>query len=168
MTRFIATWFYVGHLRPAPGTWGSLAALPFAYGMLWLGWGLWHLVLASLVVFILGVWATHVETQGTDNHDPSEIVIDEVVGQWLALSPLFMLNSMFSFSDRSGLQSVELYIFFAIGFGLFRLFDILKPWPVSWADEKSTPFGVMFDDVLAGLMAAIVMIGAIMLKIFVL
>ena len=48
-------------------------------------------------------------------------------------------------------------------FGLFRLFDILKPWPVSWADKKSTPFGVMFDDVLAGIMAAITMVAIILL-----
>ena len=163
MTRFIATWFYAGLLKPAPGTWGSLAALPFGYLMLWAGWGIWHLLAACFVIFAIGWWATAKETKGKDDHDPSEIVIDEVVGQWLALSPLFLFNTMFYMSDHSGFYSTEFYIYFAVAFALFRLFDILKPWPVSWADEKSTPFGVMFDDVLAGVMAALTLVAIIVL-----
>lgn len=158
MTRFIATWFYAGLLRPAPGTWGSLAALPFAYLMIWAAWGIWHLLIASCIIFGLGWWATHMETKGKDDHDPGEIVIDEVVGQWLALSPFFLFNTMFDLSQRSGFYSTEFYIHFGLGFALFRFFDIAKPWPVSWADKKSTPFGVMFDDVLAGILAAITLV----------
>jgi phosphatidylglycerophosphatase A len=164
MTRFIATWFYAGLIRPAPGTWGSLAALPFGYAMLWAGWGIWHLLLACTVIFALGWWATYEETKGKDDHDPGEIVIDEVVGQWLALSPFFLFNTMFFLSERSGFYSIEFYIQFFAAFGLFRLYDILKPWPVSWADQKSTPFGVMFDDVLAGLMAAGTLVSFILLR----
>jgi phosphatidylglycerophosphatase A len=166
MTKFIATWFYSGLIKPAPGTWGSLAALPFAYLMLWAGWGIWALMIACLVIFILGWWATFEETKDKDDHDPGEIVIDEVVGQWLALSPLFLFNTMFNMSDKTGFHSTGFYISFALAFGLFRLFDILKPWPVSWADKKSTPFGVMFDDVLAGIMAAITMVAIILLGMF--
>ncbi len=166
MTRFISTWFYVGLLRPAPGTWGSLAALPFAYFMLFLGWGIWHLLVACSAVFFLGWWATYEETKGKDDHDPSEIVIDEVVGQWLALSPHFLFYSMFFLSERSGFHSTEFYVYFALAFALFRLFDIVKPWPISWADKKSTPLGVMLDDVLAGLIAALVLIGIIFLQMF--
>jgi phosphatidylglycerophosphatase A len=164
MTKFISTWFYVGLLRPAPGTWGSLAALPFAFLMLWAGWGVWCLLLISTLVFVLGWWATAVETKDSDDHDPSEIVIDEIVGQWLALSPLFMMNTMFDLSNSKGFQSIEYYIFFALAFGLFRLFDIVKPWPISWADKKSTAFGVMLDDVLAGFMAALVLIALLFVK----
>jgi phosphatidylglycerophosphatase A len=167
MTRFIATWFYAGLLRPAPGTWGSLASLPFAYLMIWAGWGVGYLLAACTVVFIIGWWATYEETKGKDDHDPSEIVIDEVVGQWLALSPFFLFNTMFDFSEVSGLHSIEFYIHFGMAFALFRFFDILKPWPISWADKKSTPFGVMFDDVLAGVIAAFFLMGIIALEAFV-
>ena len=79
-------------------------------------------------------------------------MIDEVAGQWLTLLPLsFVLwfhGSSVSILPWPGLIG---------GFFLFRLFDILKPWPVSWADRKSTPFGVMFDDILAGLYAALLL-----------
>src|SRR5690606_8725921 len=75
IARLVATVLGVGHLRPAPGTWGSLVALPLAYGLLLAGgWVL--LVLAIVVAFGAGVWATAQETRGRDNHDPSEIVID--------------------------------------------------------------------------------------------
>jgi len=168
MTRFIATWFYSGLLKPAPGTWGSLASLPFAYAMLWAGWGIWHLLVACTVIFLLGWWVTHEETKGKDDHDPSEIVIDEVVGQWLSLSVLFCYNSMFILSEHPGFDTVEFFVWFACGFALFRLFDIRKPWPVSWADKKSTALGVMLDDVLAGIMAAIVLTGLILAKMILL
>lgn len=164
MTRFIATWFYIGLLRPAPGTWGSLAALPFAYGMLWADWGVWHLLIVSGIVFAIGWWATHQETKGQDDHDPSEIVIDEIVGQWLALAPLFVMNTMFHLSDGSGFTSAGFYISFLLGFGLFRFFDILKPWPISWADKKTTALGVMLDDVLAGLLAGATLVALILLR----
>lgn len=167
MTRFIATWFYSGLLRPAPGTWGSLASLPFAYAMLWAGWGIWSLLAICAVVFLIGWWATHEETKGKDDHDPSEIVIDEVVGQWLALSVLFVFNTMFSLSERSGFYHWSFYLYFGLGFGLFRLFDIWKPWPVSWADKKSTALGVMLDDVLAGIMAAITLTALILLRMII-
>jgi phosphatidylglycerophosphatase A len=166
MTHFIATWFYIGLLRPAPGTWGSLAALPFAYAMIWAGWGLWCLLAVSSAVFALGWWATYEQTKGKDDHDPSEIVIDEIVGQWLALSPFFLFNSMFGMSEQSGFYSLEFWIFFGLGFALFRLFDIFKPWPISWADKKSTAFGVMLDDVLAGIIAAVAMVGIMLINTF--
>ena len=87
MSRLIATFFYVGLLRPAPGTWGSLAAIPAAWGLHWLG-GFPLVFTATVVVFALGWWATVEATRGKDDHDPSEIVIDEVVGQWIALWPV--------------------------------------------------------------------------------
>ncbi|GLQ34326.1 phosphatidylglycerophosphatase A [Amylibacter marinus] len=150
MTKLIATWFYAGLIRPAPGTWGSLAALPFAWAMLWFGFGVWCLLLASALIFLLGWWATYEETKGKADHDPSEIVIDEVVGQWLALIPVF-----------AGVHlGMSLWFSFALGFGLFRLFDITKPFPVSWADRMDTALGVMLDDVIAGIMAALCLWGA--------
>ncbi len=149
MTRFIATWFYSGLLPIAPGTWGSLAALPFAIVLHALG-GFPALLIATIVVFLLGWWATAQETAGKEDHDPGEIVIDEVAGMWITLFPL---SATFWYLDLD--IPILPWPGVVAGFFLFRLFDILKPWPVSWADRKSTPFGVMFDDVLAGVYAGI-------------
>ncbi|WP_439532009.1 phosphatidylglycerophosphatase A family protein, partial [Marinobacter adhaerens] len=87
MNKMIATFFGVGLLRPAPGTWGSLAALPVAYAVLSIG-GFWLLVNLTFFVFMSGWIATREVTRGQTDHDPSYIVIDEVVGQWIALFPV--------------------------------------------------------------------------------
>lgn len=152
--RAIATFGYVGLLRPASGTWGSLAALPLGYLLHWLG-GFPLLALASAALFGIGLWAVRVETAANPTEDPSEIVVDEVVGQWIALFPLSaglwmmgMPPALFPWPGWVG------------GFLMFRLFDIWKPWPVSAADNLHSPFGVMLDDVLAGLYAAIVVSAA--------
>jgi phosphatidylglycerophosphatase A len=150
MSKLIATFFYVGLLPKAPGTWGSLAALPFAVVLHALG-GFPALLAATLVIFFIGWWATAQETKGSENHDPGEIVIDEVVGQWITFFPI---SSMLWYHEIPIL--ILPWPGLIAGFILFRLFDIFKPWPVSWADRKETAFGVMFDDVLAGIMAAIV------------
>ena len=155
MSKIIATWFYSGLMPNAPGTWGSLAALPCAFAMYLLGFSTVPLLISVLLVFLVGWWATEIETKGKDNHDPGEIVIDEVAGQWLALAPLFLSHVSPSPS--------QMIFWMLVGFGLFRLFDIFKPFPVSWADRIDTSFGVMFDDILAGLMAAFVLLGAMSL-----
>ena len=151
MSKLLATWFYVGLMPFAPGTWGSAAALPFAVLLHAFG-GFPALFIATIIVFFVGWWATAEVTQGQADHDPGMVVIDEVAGQWITLMPLsFVLwlhASTVVILPWPGLVG---------GFLLFRFFDILKPWPVSWADKKSTPFGVMFDDVLAGIYAAIVL-----------
>jgi len=148
MSRMIATFFGAGLLRPAPGTWGSLAALPALWALHVLG-GFWLVAPATLAVFAIGLWATRVETAGKDDHDPSEIVIDEVAGQWIALWPVSLGAQM------AGADILALYPGWIAGFVLFRLFDILKPGPVGWADRRHDALGVMLDDVIAGLMAAI-------------
>ena len=151
MTRFLATWGYAGLLPFVPGTWGSAAALPFAALLHWLG-SFPLLAGATVGVFFLGWWATAEETRGKDNHDPGEIVIDEVAGQWLTFLPLSYV--LWTHGNTVGILPWPGIVG---GFVLFRVFDILKPWPVSWADRKSTPFGVMFDDILAGIYAALVL-----------
>lgn len=148
MTHLIATFFYVGHLRPAPGTWGSLAALPAAAILYALG-GPYAVVGAIAVVYALGLWATAQETEGTDNHDPSEIVVDEVVGQWLALLPVLFGAA------NNGVPMLALWPGWIAAFVLFRFFDITKLGPVGWADRRGDPTGVMLDDVIAGILAAI-------------
>lgn len=148
MSRIIATFFYVGDLKPAPGTWGSLAALPAAY--LIISWaGFLGLIFAAVITYWVGYWATIQQTKGRDNHDPSEIVIDEVVGQWIALLPV---------AYGAGMMNVSLLTLWPgwiAAFILFRFFDITKLGPVGWADKRDDATGVMLDDVIAGVLAAI-------------
>ncbi|EBA10984.1 phosphatidylglycerophosphatase A family protein [Roseobacter sp. CCS2] len=148
MSHLIATFFYVGHLRPAPGTWGSLAALPAAW-VIYVLFGPWGLLASVVLSYALGVWATGVETKGKDNHDPSEIVIDEICGQWIALLPLAFGAA------RQDVSILALWPGWIAAFALFRLFDITKWGPVGWADRMHGPTGVMLDDVIAGIFAAI-------------
>ena len=149
MPRMIATVFGIGHLRPAPGTWGSLAALPLAYGLHLLG-GFWLFFLATIIVTGLGWWATQQEIVGQEDQDPSEVVIDEVAGQWIALWPV-SFGAMFADVDM-----LQLWPGILTAFVVFRLFDILKPGPVGWADGLEGPTGVMRDDVIAGWLSALV------------
>ena len=141
LAHFLATWAYVGHLRPAPGTWGSLAALPFGFGLAEIG--LHALVIASLGVGALGIWSAQIHCRRLGRGDPAEVVIDEVVGMWICL---------WAWDGTA--------IGFAVAFVLFRLFDILKPWPISWLDRHVPGgLGVMVDDVAAGLAAAVCLWG---------
>lgn len=152
MSRTIATLFYVGLLRPAPGTWGSLAAVALA--IILHGIGSFPLLAAATLISIpVGYLATRAATAGAADHDPSEIVIDELAGQFIALLPIsfamWRLNS----------QSWEMpWLFVAIAFALFRLFDIVKPGPVGWADRRQDAMGVMLDDIVAGILAAAIII----------
>ena len=150
--KITATVFYVGYLKPAPGTWGSLAALPLAWLIYEIG-GIWLFLIAIPAAYIKGYIATKWMTEGQANHDPSEIVIDEVVGQWIALLPILAAASVF------GLPSLTLWPGWIAAFGFFRLYDIVKPGPVGWADSKDNATGVMLDDVIAGILAAICVIG---------
>ena len=148
LARLIGTMLYVGYLRPASGTWGSLAALP----MMWVIWtigGLWLCLIAIPVAFAKGLWATGVMTSDGGDHDPSEIVVDEVVGQWIALLPVLIGATM------SGAVVTALWPGWVAAFLLFRLFDIWKPWLVGRADRRGDAMGVMLDDVIAGIFAAV-------------
>ncbi|MDJ0822708.1 MAG: phosphatidylglycerophosphatase A [Paracoccaceae bacterium] len=144
----VASLMYIGFLRPGPGTWGSLAALPLAYGIHLIG-GFWFLLNLTCFAFITGYIATQKVTAGAEDHDPSWIVIDELVGQWIALFPV---------SYGAGMMGIEVWRLWPgwiAAFVLFRLFDIWKPWLVGRADRLGGPMGVMLDDVIAGVFAAI-------------
>jgi phosphatidylglycerophosphatase A len=137
----IATWFGAGTVKKASGTVGSLAALPFAF-IIQTTFGGFGLLIASLMMFYLGYWATKkylaVHTEHGD--DPKQVVVDEVAGQWLILSVLY-----------------PTFTSYFIGFLLFRVFDVIKPWPVCWADKNlKGALGVMFDDFLAAMFPIIV------------
>ena len=150
MIKLINTFFGVGLLRPAPGTWGSLAAVALA--VLAYESGLALLVpLGAVLATLAGFWAVPRYLATSDSKDPSEVVIDEVAGQWLALSftfiPLWQHNvQALTFGAWPG---------WVVPFVLFRLFDIWKPWLVGRADRRGDAAGVMLDDLWAGLFAGL-------------
>ena len=145
---WVATVSGVGYLRPAPGTWGSAAALPLFYYFHIMG-GFPMLLLATGACTILGIWAIAEATADTSDHDPSEIVIDEVAGQFVALLPLSYA------AWAHDIPVLAMWPGWVAAFLLFRLFDITKPGPVGWADRRNDPTGVMLDDLIAGAFAAI-------------
>lgn len=136
---FIASGFGSGYLPKAPGTWGSAVGV-----LIWLVAGRLQLpVYAGLVagLFILGVFCSGAAEKILDSNDPGLVVIDEIVGQMIALAALPMHP-----------------VIALAGFALFRFFDILKPFPVGWVDQHlHGGLGIMLDDVLAGIYALIVL-----------
>jgi phosphatidylglycerophosphatase A len=144
LTSSLAGWIACGFgsgLAPrAQGTFGSLAAL--------LPWLLLRHVplplyaLAVILAFALGVWACNVAGRDLGVDDHRSLVWDEFVGQWIALAPALF---------------APWWVVLA-GFALFRLFDVAKPWPIGWLDRRlKGGLGVMVDDVVAGVFAALVL-----------
>ena len=150
-TRLVASVLGAGYLRPAPGTWGSAAALPLAWALHAAG-GPAALAVATAAAVALGWWATARELAATDDPDPSWIVIDEVAGMWIALLPVS------AGATRAGVEVTALWPGWVTAFLAFRLLDIWKPGPVGWADRRGGALGVMLDDILAGLFAALAVI----------
>ncbi len=139
LVRFLATWFGAGLSPKAPGTVGTLATVPLA---ILLGFGPpIALPLAALLVTAVGVWAANAHARARGLKDPQEIVIDEAAG--------FLLACCFGPFGWPTLLAA---------FALFRFFDILKPWPVSALEALPGGWGIMMDDVAAGLMAGVVIL----------
>ncbi len=132
----VVTFGGVGLLPVAPGSWGSLAALPFGFLLGWIGgWVL--LLLAAAASTVAGFIYADAYVKATGREDPPEIVIDEVATQWMVLA----------FVPLSWSGFLAAYL-------VFRLFDTIKPWPASWADQEvEGGAGVMLDDLIAGLYA---------------
>lgn len=143
----LATCFGIGWIPLAPGTFASAAALPFGWLLVLLGWK--TVLIGALLVTALGIWACGEHGRKVGIYDPSECVLDEVAGQWFTLIPIAL--------DARGADWRP----YAMAFLLFRLFDILKPWPVSAVERLPGGFGIMMDDVLAGLIAAVLLYGTL-------
>lgn len=140
---FIAAGLGSGWLPKAPGTWGSLAALLPAWLMIG-QWGMQPLFIATLIVLLLGCWVCWIVLPQLDADDPGWIVIDEWAGQWLATA---IIGSFTTLDVTTVLIS---------SFVLFRLFDILKPWPVSWLERIGPKWwSIMADDLGAGLIGGV-------------
>ena len=139
IVEFLATGFYTGRIRPAPGTWGTLVGVPVAY-LFKLGSPMFYMV-ASIVLLFVAVAIAEVYEMMTGHHDTGEVVIDEVVGYVIALTWL-----------------PPTWQFFVAGFVVFRIFDIWKPYPISVMDQKIRGgLGTILDDVAAGLVSNFVL-----------
>lgn len=144
----LASVFGIGYFGIAPGTVMSAVAMPLAF-LIALSGGAGALLAASIAVFVIGIYACGDHVNATGREDPPECVIDELAGQWLACA--FAVMPLGAAGAAISLPAL------ALAFIFFRLFDIWKPWPVSWADQKlEGGLGVMADDMLAGLMAGLV------------
>ena len=133
---FLALGFGSGLLKPAPGTWGTLAALPVWWFLLS---GLsWHnYLIVVFISFAIGVFLCGHTAKALGTHDHGAIVWDEFVGVWIALALL-----------------PKTWFALLLGFAFFRFFDIIKPYPIKLLDKHvHGGFGIMIDDVLAGIFA---------------
>lgn len=151
MTRtaeWLATCFGLGRLPYAPGTWTSAAATLCGIPLVVLGWT--ALVPGFVAITAIAVPSCGAYARAIQIYDPSECVLDEVAGQWLALVPLAV--------TRHGTD----WLAYFVAFLAFRLFDIWKPWPVWWAEQRLPGgTGIVADDVVAGGYAALIVFGAI-------
>lgn len=134
-----ASGFWTGYLPLAPGTWGSLAILPVG-AFVSLLFGVSGLLVLSATLFVIGVWASQEYIELDGRADPPEITIDEMAAQVLILTIVdFILLD------------------YLLAFGLFRLFDIFKPFPIPWVEQKfPSALGVMVDDIVAAIYAMLV------------
>jgi phosphatidylglycerophosphatase A len=145
LARPLATWFYCGYAPKAPGTAGSLAALVLAW-LLARYAGLGPLGIAFLGAVLTGpaIWAAGVTARETGLKDPQIVVVDEVVGQWITFAGVTALN----------------WKSWVAAFILFRAFDILKPPPVRQLERLPGGTGIVLDDAMAGVYAALVLFAA--------
>ncbi|MFC1809848.1 phosphatidylglycerophosphatase A [Candidatus Omnitrophota bacterium] len=134
--KLIGTFFYSGYLPKAPGTWGSLATLPLIFILksdtLY--------VSVMVLLFFVGRYAAHQMAQELGVEDPKHVVIDEVVGMMMAMFTIHV--SLFTI---------------VLGFGLFRLFDITKPWIIRKVERYPNGYGIMLDDIIAGVFANVIL-----------
>ncbi|HEX3742564.1 MAG TPA: phosphatidylglycerophosphatase A [Bryobacteraceae bacterium] len=138
----LSTWFGAGYSPKAPGTAGSIAAL--AIGILlhrYAGFGQWQFAVLALVTLIPAVWAAGVAAIDSGREDPQFVVIDEVIGTWIALAGAISYT----------------WLSYLLALALFRLFDIWKPAPVHQLEALPGGWGINLDDVMAGVYAALVL-----------
>jgi phosphatidylglycerophosphatase A len=141
-----ATWYGCGYSPFAPGTVGSLAAILIAWPLARVGFGPWHFLVLTLVllypaIYAAGVVAAESDADKSGKHDPQVIVVDEVLGQWITLAGAVRFD----------------WFTLALAFGLFRLFDIWKPFPIRRIEAIPGGAGIILDDILAGVYAALVL-----------
>ncbi len=141
VAKVIATAGGAGYSPVAPGTCGTAVAVPIAWALSGTSW--WGFVIVTIAVIVVGIWAAEVADRAWGTHDSGRIVIDEVAGYLVTVA----------FVDRSS------WLVLGVGFVVFRALDILKPPPIRWFDENLPGgYGVVLDDVVAGLIGLVVMV----------
>ena len=138
----LATWFGCGLFPWGPGTVGSLAAVAIAWLVEQYLGGTRHFLFGMIFILMMpAIWSSTVSAKLLKKEDPGKIVIDEVLGQWVTLlgAPAFSLPSLVA------------------GFLLFRIFDIWKPWPVRRFEALPGGYGIVADDLVAGICAALIL-----------
>ena len=142
---FVATLGGIGMVPIAPGTFGSITAwIIFVYLSHFIS--MINMLILTITFFILSIWICSEASKDLENKDHKSIVIDELVGMWIALLPVLVIaNSQF-----------ERTVYALAALILFRFFDILKPFPISYFDKNyKNGFGIVIDDVISGLIAII-------------
>jgi phosphatidylglycerophosphatase A len=141
----LGTWFGCGYAPVAPGTAGSLGALAVAWVLhRWLGFGTLHFAAMAGLLMIPAVWAAHMVALRAGRKDPGLVVVDEAVGQWITMAGMTTLT----------------WKAWVAAFVLFRLFDVVKPPPVRQFERLPGGVGIVLDDVMAGVYAALVLFAA--------
>ena len=177
---FVTTVCFIGKIKYCPGTFGSLVAFPLAYiithfvvtNQIVFSFTNLNLIerellsifivllLVCILLFIIGVYSTTQYLRYTNDDDPKEVVIDEVVGQMLVIACGSFSVAFAQYSAITRYLSpgfIDLIFLFVLPFSLFRFFDIVKPWPIDWLDKKiKGGIGVMIDDVAAAIFAIVV------------
>lgn len=147
--------------RRAAGTWGTVGGLIVAMPMLYLGF--WGILAITVIGCLVGGYICGKTSDLMNVHDDPHIVFDEWVGIWIALLPsVWVWTIVWQNDHKSGwaLINPSVSLLIIIPFILFRFFDVVKPFPIKWVDKNvSGGFGILIDDVLAGVMSAVVMIG---------
>ncbi|MBF0361572.1 MAG: phosphatidylglycerophosphatase A [Oligoflexia bacterium] len=151
LNKVIATFFGVGFAPWAPGTFGSMCAIPIfllCFMLISSPNVYWILTAIIIFLFIIGIISSHIYEKFSNKHDPREVVIDEVIGQLITLTGIqFITSSANILNLNLNLNTTHLII---ISFILFRFFDIVKPWPISVVnDHLQGGIGIVLDDVLA-------------------
>ena len=142
---FAATLGGIGMVPIAPGTFGSITAwIIFVYLSHFVS--MINMLILTILFFILSIWICSEASKDLENKDHKSIVIDELVGMWIALLPVLVIaNSQY-----------ERTVYALAALILFRFFDILKPFPISYFDKNyKNGFGIVIDDVISGLIAII-------------
>jgi phosphatidylglycerophosphatase A len=148
--RILATWFYCGYAPKAPGTAGSLAAIAIAWPLHeYAGVPAWGFAILALVVLGPAIWAADVTARETGLKDPQIVVVDEVVGQWIAVAGASLTSSLTA--------AAITWKTWCLAFVLFRAFDMWKPPPVRQLEQVPGGAGIVLDDVMAGIYAALVL-----------
>jgi phosphatidylglycerophosphatase A len=148
-SRLLATWFYCGYAPKAPGTAGSLAAIVIAWLLhAYAGVPPWGFAILALALLGPAIWSADVTAREAGLKDPQVVVVDEVVGQWIAIG-----GAAFG---KAGMN----WKAWCAAFVLFRAFDIWKPPPVRQLERVPGGAGIVLDDAMAGVYAALVLSAA--------